>query len=89
MPPSDRVKRQRDVLIEISQRHYDKRERLSLNEVKKAAAPVYVQYRKTLKSFTRDLNVLLRADLLDQNDSGFMPKIDPILERLPFTKNSK
>lgn len=86
MPPTDPVRRQRDVLIEISQKYFDKKGRLSFDEIKQVAAPVYVKHGKTSKSFTRDFRALLKDDLLDGNDSGFMPKISPILQRLPFSK---
>ncbi len=86
MPPSDSAKRQRDVLIEISQKHYDKREGLSLDEISKIAAPVYVKYGKTSKSFTRDFNILVKSGFLEQSKSGFVPKFAPILQRLPFSK---
>ena len=86
MPPSDPVKRQRDVLIEISQRYYDKKDWLPLNDIQKSVAPVYIKHSKTMKSFTRDFKALIKNDFLEIGDSGYRPKVSPILQRLPFSK---
>jgi Fic family protein len=86
MPPSDPAKRQRDVLIEISQRYYDKKEWLSLEDIQKATSSIYVKHGKTMKSFTRDFRNLMKGGFLEAGDSGFRPDVSPILQRLPFTK---
>lgn len=86
MPPGDPVKRQRDVLIEISQRYYDKKDWLPLNDIQKSVAPVYIKHSKTMKSFTRDFKALIKNDFLEIGDSGYRPKVSPILQRLPFSK---
>lgn len=84
--PSEPAKRQRDVLLEISAKCFDKKEALSFDEVKSVVGKVYVKYNKTEKSFTRDMNFLLKNDFLERTDTGITPKLAPIFERLPFSK---
>ena len=86
MPPSEPAKRQRDVVLEISQKFFEKKEAVTLEEIKKAAASVYVKHDKTMKAFTRDFNILVKGDFIEQNDSGYFPKFAPIFQRRPFSK---
>ncbi len=79
-------KRRRDLLVEISKKYYEKGEVLSLDEIWKVAAPVYVTSGKTQKSFTRDFNALIKSDYIEKIDAKYKPKIGPILQRLPFSK---
>jgi Fic family protein len=84
MPSGEPIKRQRDVLIEISNEYYKKKDTLSLDEIEGVAAKIYVKSGKT-KVLKRDLRFLTENDFLEKRDLGFVPKFSPVLRRLPFS----
>lgn len=85
MPSSASAKRQRDVLIEISKEHYKKKEPLTFDEIADVVSKIYVQYHKTSKSFTRDFRLLTEKNFIERRDKGFIPKLEPVISRLPFS----
>jgi len=85
MPSSSSSKRQRDVIIEISKQCYETKRAFSIDEIKNMTALIYFKSGKTQKAFTRDFNTILKNDFLEKTHSGFIPKFEPILDRLPFS----
>lgn len=83
---SDNVsKRQRDVMIEISKQHFEQQKPLTKEEIEKICSSIYLNAGKQLKSFTRDFNTLINEKLIITQGNGFVPNIEPILQRLPFS----
>ena len=85
MPKSDVSKRQRDVLIEISAKHYDVGRPLTLKEIEDFTAKVYLEHKKQSNSFKKDYRYLIENEFLLEMKDGITPNVKPVLQRLPFS----
>lgn len=82
LPSSPVYKRQRNVLREISRAGEEK---LSKGKIEKITANIYMKEKKSVKSLTRDLNQLVKMNLLREEDELYSPNLSLILEHLPFS----
>ena len=82
LPSSPVLKRQRNVLREISRSGEDK---LSRDRIEKITANIYMKEKKGVKSLTRDLNQLVKMNLLTEENGIYSQNLSVILEHLPFS----
>lgn len=81
LPSKDSCKRQRNVLLQLSR--VDRP--LSVEEFEQLTAKIYLDVGKTRKTFTRDVNALIKMKLLVAKEGKFLPNLDLIAQHLPFT----
>jgi Fic family protein len=81
LPKNDALRRQRDILIQLSRRAKP----LTRKEFEQLTAKIYLDEGKTKNSFTRDLSLLLKTDLIKETDGKFAPNVHLILNKLPFS----
>ena len=59
-------------------------EPVNRDKLEELTAKIYLDSGKKKNTFTRDLNALLKMELIIENEGLFGPNINLILERLPF-----